>query len=41
MKGVELGSKNALFAIFSIGHQSPASHTVSMTYSLSAFAMVI
>jgi hypothetical protein len=37
----DYGSKNALFAIFIIGHQSPASITASTTCVVYAFALVI
>jgi hypothetical protein len=37
----DYGSKNALFAIFIIGHQSASSVTASTTYMSYAFAMVI
>jgi hypothetical protein len=37
----DYGSKNALFAIFIIGHQSPASITASMTYKRIVFATII
>jgi hypothetical protein len=37
----DYGSKNALFAIFIIGHSSPASKTASTTCAVFVFAMVI
>jgi hypothetical protein len=37
----DYGSKNTLFAIFIIGHQSASSITASTTYAPYAFAMVI